>query len=432
MATGTSAGTPASPAGIAAGKAIRRSIAPGCPSLLEEGDDTDVSSTDFTEMTPAPRNNGAAIVEATCPGVPETAIDDTPPLRSKNTSAEFTYDSPTATSYECRLDAALFAACPPGGPQGYTGLADGTHTFQVRGVNSSGPDPTPASFTWTVDTVAPSATIDNHPLDPSPGASAAFTFHASESATFQCSLVPVGQLDSFSGCTSGKTYSALANGEYIFKARPTDLAGNPGAPASFSWEVDNSLADTTPPQTTIDSRPGDPSTSSTAAFTYSSNETGSTFQCALDGSGFAPCPAAGNVYADLANGPHAFQVRAVDTSGNIDPSPAGYSFSVFVVASAAPALPPAAARPTAAPQTVLSGKPAAKTHDRTPTFRFRSDLVGATFECAIDRRVFKSCRSPFTTMQLTFGRHSVSVRAVAAGLADSTPEKLSFKVVRGG
>jgi hypothetical protein len=112
--------------------------------------------------------------------------------------------------------------------------------------------------------------------------------------------------------------------------RATDPAGNQGNAAAFEWTVDNSLADTTPPQTTILSKPPNPSDSSTASFTYESNEPGSSFECELDGTGFAACPAAGIAYTSLANGSHTFQVRAIDPSANVDPTPAGYSFDVAV------------------------------------------------------------------------------------------------------
>ncbi len=435
-ATGTTVGSPASPGGITAGKALRRTIAPGCPTLLEESDDSDDSATDFAEVTPAPRNNATVPTETTCAGAPNTAIDDKPPPRSNSTTAEFTYGAPTATSYECKLDTAAFAACPLGGPQEYTDLTEGSHTFQVRGVNASGPDPTPASYTWTVDTVTPVATIDSHPVDPSAGTAATFTFHASESASFQCSLVPAGEADSYSACSSGKTYNGLANGEYVFKVKAIDLAANEGTPTAFEWEVDNSLADTTPPQTTIASKPPDPSASATASFTYASNEPGSSFECALDGASFALCPASGISYSGLTNGPHAFQVRAIDPSANVDPTPAGYSFSVALPVASPPTTPPPPPAPPAAPvagppQTLLAGKPAARTHDRTPTFRFRSDHAGAAFECALDRGHFTRCKSPYTTATLKPGPHTFSVRARDGGGADPSPAKFSFRVVAG-
>ncbi|MBA3864926.1 MAG: hypothetical protein H0X42_01035 [Solirubrobacterales bacterium] len=55
-ATGTSTGSPVSPGGVTAGKAIRRTIEPGCPTLLEESDDSNNSVTDFNEVvTRAPQ-----------------------------------------------------------------------------------------------------------------------------------------------------------------------------------------------------------------------------------------------------------------------------------------------------------------------------------------------------------------------------------------
>lgn len=425
-ATGTSAGSPASSSGIIAGKAIRRTIEPGCPTLLEESDDSNDSATDFSEVTPAPRDNASPITEKTCAGAPNTVIDEKPPSASNSTSAAFTYEAPTATGYECKLDSATFAGCPETGIE-YTGLAEGSHTFQVRGFNASGPDPTPASYTWKVDTTPPTTTIDTHPNDPSPGASASFTFHASETGSkFECSLSQGANPDSFSACASGKTYTGLADGEYTFKVRATDLAGNQQLePTAFSWTVDNSLGDTTPPETKLDSVPPDPSLSSTVSFTYESNEPGSTFECALDGAPFAACAVSGVTYMGLANGPHSFQVRAIDPSANVDPTPAGYSFSV---AAPAPTPPPPLVPVT--PQTLFAKKPPARTHDRTPTFRFRSDLAGASFECAVDRARFKPCRSPFTTKRLSFGRHSFAVRATAGGIADTTPLTIRFKVLR--
>jgi hypothetical protein len=432
-ATGTTVGSPVSATGITVGKAIRRTIEPGCPTLLEESDDSDDSATDFSEVTPAPRDNASPITEKTCAGAPNTVIDEKPPAVTNSTSAEFTYEAPAATSYECKLDSAAFSSCPETGI-GYTGLAEGSHTFQVRGRNASAPDPTPASYTWRIDVTPPTTTIDTHPPDPSPGQSASFTFHASEAgSSFECSLDLGATADSFSSCASGKTYTGLADGAYTFKVRATDQAGNPQlAPTEFAWTVDNSLADMTPPETQIDSFPPDPSPSSTASFTYESNEPGSSFECSLDGAAFGPCGAGGITYTGLANGPHTFQVRAVDPSANVDPTPAGHSFSVLVETSLLPppsSPPPATSQPPPAPTLLFVKKPPAKTKDRTPTFRFRSEPPGASFQCAVDRGTFRACRSPFTPKKpLSLGPHKLQVRAVGAG---SNVLRFRFRIVSG-
>jgi len=337
--TPSASGSPADPLGVPDGMALRRTIAPGCPTLLEEGDDSNDSATDFSEATPSPRDNSSAIVEAPCTG-PATTIDSKPANPTKSTGASFTYHStPTGASFECKLDAGAFEPCPASGVEYAGPLAEGSHTFQVRGRGAGEVLGAAASYGWRIDTTPPAATIDSHPADPSPGASAAFAYHSSESgSTFECSLAAEGAADSFSTCPStGKTYTGLADSRYAFAVRATDPAGNQGSAASFEWTVDNSLADTTPPETTILSGPPVPSESSTAAFSYKSNEPDSSFECELDGAGFSACPAAGASYGGLADGPHSFEVRAIDPSGNVDPTPAGYSFDVEIPAAAIPA-----------------------------------------------------------------------------------------------
>jgi len=84
-----------------------------------------------------------------------------------------------------------------------------------------------------------------------------------------------------------------------------------------------------------------------------------------------------------------------------------------------------------APQTKLKGKPAKKSHDRTPTFRFSSNEAGSTFQCKLDGKPFKGCRSPFTTKQLSFGPHTFKVRARdKSAKLDPSPASYSFKVLR--
>lgn len=87
-------------------------------------------------------------------------------------------------------------------------------------------------------------------------------------------------------------------------------------------------ADTTPPDTFIDSGPTGTVTSDSASFSFSSSKSGSTFQCSLDGSPFSGCTSPKD-YTGLINGSHTFQVRAIDaTTGTTDPTPASRSWTV--------------------------------------------------------------------------------------------------------
>jgi Ca2+-binding RTX toxin-like protein len=94
---------------------------------------------------------------------PDTTIDSGPSNPSNSSSDSFTFSGTDAggsgvASFECKLDGGSFASCTS--PQNYSSLADGSHTFDVRAIDGAGNvDPTPASFTWTIDTVAPTISV---------------------------------------------------------------------------------------------------------------------------------------------------------------------------------------------------------------------------------------------------------------------------------
>src|SRR5215203_2627686 len=90
-------------------------------------------------------------------------------------------------------------------------------------------------------------------------------------------------------------------------------------------------ADTTAPETTIDSGPSGTVSGASATFAFSSNEQGSTFECSLDGSAFASCSSPKS-YSNLSEGSHTFQVKATDPAGNTDASPASRSWTVSTAA----------------------------------------------------------------------------------------------------
>lgn len=82
------------------------------------------------------------------------------------------------------------------------------------------------------------------------------------------------------------------------------------------------------------------------------------------------------------------------------------------------------------PQTFLRKKPPKRTSDRAPTFRFAADETGVRFECRLDRKQFRRCRSPFTPPKLSLGSHRFQVRARDnEGKVDPTPASYRFRVV---
>jgi hypothetical protein len=81
-----------------------------------------------------------------------------------------------------------------------------------------------------------------------------------------------------------------------------------------------------PPNTNITAGPSGTVSNSSASFSFGSDKS-ATYECSLNGSAFAPCTSPKS-YSDLADGQHTFRVRAEDTAGSVDQSPASRTWTV--------------------------------------------------------------------------------------------------------
>ena len=116
--------------------------------------------------------------------------------------------------------------------------------------------------------------------------------------------------------------STLSDGNHVIDVVATDESGNSAASASRTVNVDN-----TAPQTTLDSGPAVVSSDFAPRFEFSSTEAGSTFECSLNGSAYAPCTSP-KVYGEMGIGDHVFFVRATDSFGHTDQTPASTGFRI--------------------------------------------------------------------------------------------------------
>ena len=154
------AGSPAAPGGIPDGMALRRTIAPGCPTLLEPTDDRDNSAADFSTVFPNPRPNSVAPSEHACGGSaaaaplqsaggpPQTKLGRKPPKKTHDRTPTFRFQSnEEGSNFQCKLDTKPFRSCRS--PFTTKTLGLGRHTFKVRARDTSGdldpsPPPTPS------------------------------------------------------------------------------------------------------------------------------------------------------------------------------------------------------------------------------------------------------------------------------------------------
>ncbi len=218
-------------------------------------------------------------------------------------------------------------------------------------------------------------------------------FAVSEEASLVCRLT-AGSLTqpSFSrtleNCGSPISWTDIPEGKVEVRVEATDPSGNR---SSFGrgWTVDR-----TPPEVLIGSAPA-ATTGSTAIFRFSSSETASrqTFECSLDDGPWAPCASPVELSA-LADGSHAFSIRATDGYGNTG-EPKVVEWSVDTIA----------------PEARIVSGPEAVTSSSEATFLIEVPGDGNLIECSLDDLPWESCEPETILTGLAEGSHSFKVRA---------------------
>lgn len=247
--------------------------------------------------------------------LPTTTITANPSNPTNSDSATFSFigadtGGSGVASFDCSLDGAVFSTCSTG--KSYSGLSNGSHTFQVRSVDNAGnPDTTPASYTWVIDGTSPDTSIDTYPVNPTNSTSASFTFTGDDGSgvgglSFECDLDNGG----FSACSSPRNYSSLADGSHTFQVRASDSLGNVGVtPASYTWTVD-----TTGPTALVSSTVSDPTNSSPIPVTITFSE---------PVTGFTPSVTAGDIIIGGVGGVDSNPQAVSGTTYTFDLTPSG-------------------------------------------------------------------------------------------------------------
>jgi hypothetical protein len=163
---------------------------------------------------------------------PDTTITSGPSGTVSTNNVSFTFVSSRSNStFKCSMDGSAFTTCTS--PKGYSGLADGSHTFRVKAKNGTLADKTPASRTFTVATGAPKTTIKSPCPATTTQPTLTFSFVADQSnVTFECKL----DSSPWASCTSPhRVSSGAVNHQHVFKVRATNSAGDTGLPATCDY-----------------------------------------------------------------------------------------------------------------------------------------------------------------------------------------------------
>ncbi len=254
---------------------------------------------------------------------PQVEILDGPQARTNEADAVFSFQclDERSCSFFCRLDDGPSEPCES--PITFEGLDDGEYVFEVFAVDDYDQESEAQQWLWTIDTEAPQVVDFTGPADLTNETSATFEFDCSkEDCQFSCSLSSQagGTLEAATNCTTGKTYTELADDDYTFFVVATDAAGNLSTPETYTWTVDTEapvihVLDAPPPETTDD----------WAAFEFECiNKPTCSFECALDYEDESGVVDQGDwenctsphLVDELEAGQYTLYLRATDAAGN--------------------------------------------------------------------------------------------------------------------
>jgi uncharacterized repeat protein (TIGR01451 family) len=348
---------------------------------------------------------------------PNTTINSGPAQVTGNRNASFAVSGTDSGSgvagFECSLDGSAFTPCPmTNGVVTYANVPDGSHTLLVRAVDNAGnKDPSPASYTWTVDPNAATGPTITSPANGSnlnqPPTTITGTGTPGETVTVTLDgqTVCTGVVVTAAGTWSCSLTATPSDGPHTINATEFDSnhVASPVATSSF-------IVDTAAPDTTIVTKPPATTASHAASFSFSSNEQNVTYECNLDHTSFGACPQT-LTYPNMTDGTHHIDVRAVDRAGNKDPSPATWDWTV------------------AQPNQVVITAPAngSSTNDTTPEVTGTGE-PGSTVSVAVDGQVICdtaqvdaqghwTCQ---TTAALGQGSHTATATPASGTAASST------------
>ena len=261
-------------------------------------------------------------------------------------------DNVGISGFECSLDSAAFdSSCSS--PLKLTSLGEGTHTFQVRAVDSAGNrDGSPDSRSWKVDTIAPLKPTVTSPANNTSTSNNKPTFSGTAEASSLISIydgtntTPIGTATTTAGGSWSFTpTTALSQGLHTIKIKAKDAAGNTGQATILLITIDTTaplkptITSPVTGSTTNNNKPtisGTAELSSTVLIFDGSTPYGTT-TAASTGTGawsFTPSPTS----TALTDGSHTFTAKAKDAAGNTGPASTAVIVTIDTIAPPKPTI----------------------------------------------------------------------------------------------
>ncbi|MCU1602335.1 MAG: hypothetical protein JWO22_3044 [Frankiales bacterium] len=316
------------------------------------------------------------VYDGTAPDAPVLVTPPTPDLDPTPT-VTFTPEAPGGTA-ECAFWSGTTAPATPTWSDCTSGSftpslpSDGTWTLAVRLADVAGNVSAPGTFTYDLDTAAPTPVVISGPTGPSNDVNPVFDLASDPGDLVTCQVfqgIPATTQSATGKVTCSTTYSpdlkTVADGDYTVVVTAKDGANNT---AVTTWPY---TLDTTAPSTPVITGPLGTGNDPDPTWSFAV-QTGTKAQCRLvqgvSVSAWSDCSDGSFDVPGIADGTYTVDVVVTDLAGN---DAALGSSPVYVSDRTAPADP------------VVTG-PTGPGHDATPTWTWTGE-AGTTATCRLDR-----------------------------------------------
>lgn len=272
----------------------------------------------------------------------DTFIDSSP--NKLDNSYAFTFDfhsNRTDATFECKVDTGVYQACTS--PFSYETPSEGAHVFYVQAVDAYGKyDTTPATYTWTIDTIAPTATVTGAPATPIKPPAADLSLTVGGSGVTHYRYVVDGGEQS----TERTVATKLVVPKTVLAADGPHIVAVIGRDAAYNWQPDPTYvtitADKVLPVVAITGKPTTSQdeiinqTGGSFSFEYTNDEPSTvSYECRLYKSSLVTPPAYAACsspfeFANLSDETYKFDVRGKDIAGNIG-QPANWQWKIDTI-----------------------------------------------------------------------------------------------------
>ncbi len=355
------------------------------------------------------------------PSIPPVTLQLKPNAITQSADHDFriSLSKPYGQAYEfqCRIDTApTFTKCENNFR--LSNLSDGAHEIAIKAVSQTDPNiqSSVLQYAWVQDRTAPTLTINERPSAVIGMNSTQISFSATESLTgitkYECSV----NASAFSSCQSPYVLSSLQNGNYTFKVKAYDGAGNVSTEDVAEWTVSLGV-----PTVKIDSKPDPTSNAANVSLAFSGVDSQgqalASYQCDINGSGYQACSSP-VTYSNLSDGNYTFKVKAKDSLGR-ESSAASYSWQTD----------------RTAPTINITSGPAGTISEDSASFVFSvsdNQMIQSVY-CQLDSESMQLCSNSKSYENLSMGAHTFTVRATdTAGNTTTVQRNFEYELVLDG